>query len=352
MTTWVTLVALVSVYNPLSASAQSYLLRIEHRNHQTRSCALVQGTGTFHMEAENGDRTRVIEGILSAGQLLRLRRDLDNRALATLSQEQIEEPIVRDVRDLLQFDIFRKDHWQNLLFQSAESQESFKPSLQPLVRWLDHLGGLPHLELSEDAGKNNCLPPKKITLKRRSAVQPQPHAVTSTYPKPSIAMVPPAPEPPPPSAILRLVSVKVGSGTAYEKCVLVADDGVYRFEDRTQRSERARLKTRVRQGRVNQQELLELRKILDRQSLREIRHHEPPGGIEVRMMGDMLHLWIGRDAGFQEIVFSTNKRQTGYFYTGDAAFSAAVPLLKFVAEHVESNAALSSVRVNECTEIP
>jgi hypothetical protein len=353
MWTWsYTLVALVSVLTPMGAPAQSYLLRIEHQNRETHSCALAQNTGAFHLEAEDGRGIRVIEGTLSGEQLLGLRRDLNNGALATLSQEQIEEPIVRDVRDLLQLDIFRHDRWQNLLFQTAESQEPFKRSLQPLVRWLDRLSGLPHRELSEDAGKNNCLPPKKIALKQRSARQPQQQAGASAYLKPSIAMVPPAPGPPPASAVLRLVHVKVGFGTARQKCVLFADDGKYRFEDQTQRSQRTGLNTRVMQGRINEQEMLELRTILEQQSLREIRHHEPPGGIEVRMMGDMLHLWIARDAGFQEIVLSTNQRQTGYFYTGDGASSAADPLLKFVAEHVESNTTMSSARRNECTEIP
>jgi hypothetical protein len=352
MWTWsFTLVALVSVFTSIGASAQSYLLRIEHQNREMHSCALAQNTGAFHLETDDGRRIRVIEGTLSAEQLLGLRRDLNNSALATLSQEQIEEPIVHDVRDLLQLDIFRQDRWQNLLFQSADSQEPFKRWLQPLVRWLDRLCGLPHHELSEDAGKNNCLPPKKIALKKRSARQPQQQADASAYLKPSIAMVPPAPDPPA-SAVLRLVYVKVGFGTARQKCVLFADDGKYRFEDQTQRSKRTGLNTRVVQGRINQQQMLELRTMLDQQSLREIRHHEPPGGIEVRMMGDMLHLWIARDSGFQEIVLSTNQRQTGYFYTGDAAFSAGDPLLKFVAEHVESNTTMSSARRNECTEIP
>jgi hypothetical protein len=136
--------------------------------------------------------------------------------------------------------------------------------------------------------------------------------------------------------------------------MLIADDGQYRFEDRVQPGENKAVRTQVSLGRMSGEEIAQLRQILDQPSLAEIRHHEPAGGLVVRMMGDMLRLSIRRASGVQEIILSSNRRSSGYFYTGDADLGRAQDLLKFLSEHIPkkvSGTSDSSQR-NDCKQLP
>ena len=155
-----------------------YLLRLEHSSFDAHSCALLQTTGAFHLEIYDGDNVKVHEGTIPPNDLLEIEADLNTPALVDLSQQQIEEPLIRTRHDELQVTVLRGDGWQDLFFRSSDSQRPFEGWLGPLVRWLDNLHKLPHRDLSEDEGRNNCLPPKPITLKRRD-VNTAPAAVTS-----------------------------------------------------------------------------------------------------------------------------------------------------------------------------
>src|SRR5690348_15005113 len=161
------LLVAVSVAFPQVNSPPSYLLRLEHSSFESHSCALLQSTGAFHLEVDHDEQVKVFEGSVEPNQLLEIQRNLNSDPLVTLSQQKIEEPLIRTRHDELQITVFREDHWQDLLFRSSDSQQPFEQSLQPLVHWLDNLHKLPHRELSEDEGKNNCLPPKAIVLKKR-----------------------------------------------------------------------------------------------------------------------------------------------------------------------------------------
>src|SRR5262245_16704234 len=156
----------------LTAASYGYLLRLEQANRDGHRCSLVQASGDFHFEVDVGEQTRVFEGHLNPTLLLGLEHAIDDTRLQNLSQPQIEEPLISRGRESLEISIFREDHWQELRFESAESQAPFQKSLAPVLRWLTNFEKLPHRELSEDAGKNNCLPPKKLVLKRRPPSPP------------------------------------------------------------------------------------------------------------------------------------------------------------------------------------
>ena len=111
-----------------------YLFRISHKTFDESSCALLHGDGSFHLEFADGDDIRVFEGNTSAEDVVRVQRALDDPQLTELSQIQIEEPIVRGRTEQLQLTIYRQDHWQDLFFQSVESEAPFKGSLEELVR--------------------------------------------------------------------------------------------------------------------------------------------------------------------------------------------------------------------------
>jgi len=342
------------------ADSRNYLLRISHHTFDDYSCALLQSNGAFHLEFQRGDDIHVFEGATSQEDVLRIQVILDRPELRSLSQQQIEEPIVRGRTEKLQLTIYRHDHWQDLFFQSIESEGPVEESVNELVRWLDELHKLPHQEFSEDKGKQNCLPPRLIALSKRDpSPPPAPPVNRNNWGLKSVLKVPPlTPTVPTGTAamapLLRVYSVAVKSGDARRYCALIADTGWYRFEDSHQKTGKP-LKTETSAGMLNPQEIAELRMILDSPMIAKIRHHEPRGSAEVPMMGDMMNLYIARPTGDQDIILSSSfGRQFGSFYGGDADVTVARDLTKFLEAHIENdkNGTLGSSARNDCTEIP
>ena len=327
------------------ASAQTgppdypYLLRIEHATFQTHACALLQNDGTFHLEIERGDRTKVFEGSASPGDLLAIRNSINSAALANLSQGQIEEPLIAAHRDTLRLHIHRSDHWQGLVFESTDSQDPFRQWLRPLAQWIDGLRKFSQRELSEDAGKNNCLPAKTIALSKRG-LQPGEVPVRKTQPAPLISHAANAPSVTrqSASALLYLRTFAIKSAGANQTCALIAGDGAYRFEERTQKNGSRQVATEVLAGQIAPEELKQLRQLLDEPSLAKIGHREPPGSKPLMVIGDLTEIEITRGDLVQSIVLSSgfNRRQVGFFYAGDADPGTVRPLLKFLTEHVQS----------------
>ena len=344
-----------------AVSSYPYLLRLEHSSFEGHSCALLQNTGAFHLEVTHDDDIKVFEGTIATNDLLKIESDLQSQALLDLSQQQIEEPLIRARYDQLQVTIFRSDGWQDLFFRSSDSQQPFKQWLQSLAHWLDNLHKMPHHELSEDEGKNNCLPPRVIALKRRDSDLP-PQPVTSKVTA-NLLYAGPAPQPQlsqpikqqPVRTLLHVYSFEMKSESAHETCVLVTDNGQYHFEDRTQKTGKP-MNTKIMGGRIKPDELQQLHQLLDDPALAKITHHQPPGHGGVPMMGDMWDISISRPTGVQQFVLSSrfNRPDFPSFYSGDANLSTARPLLNFLSQYLESNQAAISdpASRNGCTEAP
>jgi hypothetical protein len=346
------LFASISVFAQERFSEYAYLLRLQHQSYGQNVCVLLQRNGAFHLESDQRDTTRVSEGKLASDKLRAVEAILNTGELQALTQSQIEEPLLRN-RDLLQINIVRQDHWQDLIFNSTQSQEPYRRSLQPLVRWLGDLHKLPQRELSEDAGKNNCMVPRKIVLRRRGT-----DAETRVITSPSRPRVPtsaPTANRTPEKALLRLLSMTMKSNTAHERCVLINEDGAYRTEQRVQKVGSKRVGTKIDGGKLSPAELTELQKILADPELSGIRHRRTSQMV-LPMSGEMLQLQIPRDAGLQEIVLSSkfNRRDVPFFYSGDGDITNARLLQKFLAEHVENDqlGTLDPQLRNQCTEAP
>jgi hypothetical protein len=346
----------------------TYLLRLDHSNFEGHSCALLQTSGKFHLEINHGDDIKVFEGTIPDNDLLEIERELNNGPLAGLSQQQIQEPLIRTRHDELQVTVFRGDGWQNLYFRSSDSQQPFELWLKPLVHWLDNLHKLPHREFSEDEGKNNCLPARPITLKKRDEATPQPSVTSKTTahilsagPTPRMQQVPPLPDKAQAiqmhqvPALLRMHSFEMNTEGARDNCALIGENGMYRFEDRTQKTGKG-MNTRITSGQITSGELQQLNQILDDPALEAIKHHEPPGHGDVYVMGDMVDVSIFRPAGVQHFVLSSRFKGPNFssFYNGDADVSSARALLNFLREHLESSTAavLDPAKRNGCTEAP
>ena len=334
--------AAASAYPQAQGSSYPYLLRLAHETSDRYSCVLLETTGAFHVEATSGETTKVFEGRLDAEKLQTIEQTLRDPRLASLTQSQIEEPLMRSQEDRLQVGVVRNGEWQDLNFQSPESQRPFENALRPLVRWMDELHKLPHKKLSEDAGKNNCQPPKSLALKKRGFAGITSSETTAQSGQ-SDAI----------SALLRVYSFSLKGGGAHQQCVLITENGKYRFEDRTQKAVGRAVETQIIDGEISPGDLQELRRVLDAPVLAKLHHHEPPGG-RIPVMGDILDLTISRATGDQKLFLSDGfGREFGAFFGGDGPLTIADPLMKFLAEHVKKNSMATvldrSLR-NDCSQ--
>ena len=330
-----------------------YVLRIAHETDNETACILLQETGAFHYEIGDRDNTKVYEGQLSATQLSVVDENL--QAVSGISQDQIEEPLIHGSSDLLDIHLFEDSHAKELLFRSSESQEPFKASLKPLLQWMNNLHKLPHRELSEDAGKNNCLPKRALALRNRDEVILQPPLPRTPLAGRRIAPPPTATAAPPPKRpLMRLELLERSSGGAQQRCVLVGENGDYRFEERTQKTGSKNVIERIGRGQISAEEFEELEMALNDPSLARIRHHEPPGGIPINILGSVLDLSIQRASGIQDLILTDAKHRTTFFYSGDGDISHAEGLLKFVREQLEKDAAppQSAGALNGCNALP
>ena len=332
-----------------------YLFRMEHTSLESHDCVLLRETGFFHLESDSGDSTKVFEGNLSADGLRQIQSDLKQPGLQALSQEQIEEPLIRR-SEFLRLEVSRNDHWQELAFRSAESQEPYRRSLQPLVRWLNELHKVPHKELSEDAGKNNCLAPSKIALKKRSEeVSPESVPPAEKNSTPLDSSNPAAARPEPVPALLQLGSLSVKSHVARQACVLIAANGFYRAEEQEQKEGSKRVETKITGGKFVPEEISQLQQLLNDPTIAKIQHRKT-SHLTLPMSGEMLNLQIYRTSGVQDVVLSStsNRRDIPFFYAGDGDISSAQPLLKFVTEHVwtAGSGRLDPSLRNDCQSAP
>lgn len=317
-------------------------------------CALLKRDGFFHLETDDGDYTKVSEGVLGAERLGRIQRELNDKELQELSQSQIEEPL-NPKPEFLQIDTLRDAHWQELTFFSTESQQPYRRSLESLIRWLDDLHKVPHKELSEDAGKNNCLPPSKIALKKRGEEAPLQSAEVRANPTRVPPTKAPAAEPDATPALLRVSSMGVKSHLIRETCFLVIANGFYRAEEREQKEGSRAIKTRITGGKFVPEETSQLQQLLNDSAITGIRHRKTSRMV-LSMSGEMLNLQIARPPGIQDIVLSStfNRRDIPFFYSGDGDISSAQPLLKFLNEHVwtAGSGRLDPSLRNDCQSAP
>lgn len=343
---------------PVLAQAQSvpYLLRMERTSVESNDCVLLQKTGFFHLESRGRDSTKVFEGNLSVDGLRRIQRDLHDPELQALSQEQIQEPLMH-ASEFLRLDLWRDDHWQELTFRSAESQEPYRRTLQPLLRWLNDLHKLPHKELSEDAGKNNCLAPGEIALKKRSDEAPSEPVPAAGANKslPLDSSNPAAVKPQAVPALLQLGSMSMKSHVAHQACVLVMANGFYRAEQQEQKEGSKKVETRITGGKFTPEENSELQQLLNDPAIAGI-HHRKTSHMTLPMSGEMLNLQIYRPSSVQNVVLSStfNRRDVPFFYSGDGDIANAQPLLKFVDEHVwtAGSGRLDPSLRNDCQSAP
>ena len=245
----------------------------------------------------------IFEGALDESGLAQLRRLLDNEELTMLRDADIASPLMVDSVDWLQLNVFRGDHWQELHFRDASSRKAFHTTIDPLISWLDAIPRFPHRELSEDAGRNNCLPPKKIELKRRAGMEPESNSTAaggqtkSEVPGGTALMAPSGPR----SFLLQMTTDNVEGGMVHRTCVVVFANGDSHREEATQQHGGS-VKTKVYERTARGAEVAELRQILSSPELKGSQHNAQPENIPVREL-ELVRVSIPRGTGVQKLSF-------------------------------------------------
>jgi hypothetical protein len=345
----------------LDLSPYPYLLRIQRDTSGLRTCILLQQSGDYHLERTTSDATDVFESVLSHDELPEVRERLDVQQLRNLSKKDIAISLMVIPYDELQINIFRGDHWQDLLFPDAGSQRPFATSLGPLVKWFESLPKKPYRKLTEDEGRNNCLTPKKIELKVRGpsstpgSSQPAPSSNASdSAPELIRPGASDAPAPPPQSTFLMRFESDEFSGTEAEmQCVLIYSDGRYHMEKSSQQS-RSEIKSQVYEGSIDSAKVRTLQQLLDDHSLKKMEQMSLKG-TQLMLRGKVTTLTIfrGKDQA-QHLLFADQVRATGAgrsSVSGGNNNSLIRPLEKWIKAEILSikSPSVNGVTPNRCT---
>ncbi len=352
----------------ISSDSYPYLLRISRVVPHVDTCVLLRRDGGYHLERDHDDATEVYEGELTADELSRLHQWLDNEQLRKLTREQIMTPLVITSVESLQINIFRGDHWQDLLFPSSESQRPFHDSLSPLLEWLGALHNAPHRTIPEDAGKNNCLTPRRIELKTRAWVKGQTPGASATgavteanadaqVPGAVPAISSQAGQPAAggvaqvnsdvrapqtaavPSFLVRLEYNRFVQREAERTCAVVYADGRYHLEKSSQEIG-GRVKAQVHEASLEASQLQGLRQLLDDPDLKALQHGNIPDAA-VFSATDITRVWIPRASQVQHLEFASDLRVQAaigsHYVVNDKNTRLVRPLERWVKTELPAN---------------
>jgi hypothetical protein len=315
-------------------SATAYLLRLQRASYRQSVCLLLSGDGHYHVERHTPQKVRVFEGNLDAGEFRGVVHILSDDRLYELEQKQIPDLMLKSDNDQVMLDIHRPNSWQLLTFPDSASREPFRDTLDPLLKWFDEVNKRKMRELSEEAGRNNCMPPRRPEFARRE--EPAQEAAAS---KPAAADVSPLA-----NYTLQIFDDRVVKDKVEATCLLVSASGAYHL---VKESKRIRgLSSTVLDGKLDPAQVASLRGILDAPGI----WNEPEAekGVEVIFTGDsyFTRLAIPRGGKVQRIaawksyrivnrVMSNSKEEHGT--------KLLAPLREWLKANIDENKAAPSL---------
>ena len=344
-----------------SDSKYSYQLRLEQITEGENVCVLLRRDGHYHFERTLSDKALVYEGSISRASLKEIQAVVNNDALLRLTQSKIPLHLYSVSWDELDLRIARVAGWQQLRFPDAEARKAFQQSLDPLLKWFHGLPTENRTEISEEEGKNNCLPPRseKAKLRERRA---RPIAANASLPD---------------SYMLRFVFDQLSPGDTKRTCAVVYPNGFYHLEksrekhtfegvylpDIVNQAVGGKIKADVYEQFLDSAATAELRQLLDSPTLIASRHSTLPVGVRYSD-ADITMVFIPREGMVQQLAF------TNYFGGDDArdpiagrggnvqhidsAANLISPLQKWMKSNIESRKAarLKDGFGNNCTSLP
>jgi hypothetical protein len=318
--------------------SEKLLVRLQRVQDSEFACLLLRRDNGFHLEYTDTNKVDIREGALSEATSSELQTLLSNQSLATLSQQNIHEPLIRQGRPVeLALNIHRLPGpagWQNLHFRSAESEQEFKAELAPFLTWFDFLRKEPHKSLTEEEGRNNCRLGKP-TLKARpgagSAV-PLPKREATQEAAPFLLR----------ATMNRSYSRNFGNDISFDErvertCVIVYPTGSYHLEIVGQRIRESEQRS-VFEDALSEAELSGLKLLLDEPALAASTHRRRPPEGPIHEV-DFTSLSIARPSGVQSLNFGTFSVSRGYRppEKSDTAKDTAVvqPLRNWIKKDLE-----------------
>ena len=275
--------------------AVSYLLRLERVHYLQSVCVLLSGNGQYHLERHSPQKIRVFEGSLQADELRNIVHIVSGDRLFNLEQKQIPDLMLKADNDQVMLEIHRPGSWQQLFFFDSASREPFRDAMDPLLEWLGIMNKRKMHELSEEAGRNNCLPPSKPEFAQRKEVQSQ-QSVTNA---PPTAKAPPQP----PTYVLQMTDSRMVNYQTQVSCLLVDTSGTYHLVKQS-KSYNKGLSSMVLDGTLGPPELESLRMLLDAPDLvNQPDEKQDPELVFTGLTSDnyLTRLAIPRDGGIQKL---------------------------------------------------
>jgi hypothetical protein len=193
--------------------------------------------------------------------------------------------------------------WQQLSFPDPHSREPYRESLAPLIEWLDRVQKLRAQKLSEEEGRNNCLPFAKPELSRRTEKVQEPHASAS----PNVSAANNGPQlgdrTPQESFkyILRMEESGVAGGMVTMTCTLILNSGGYHFVKQSRDLGSRKVRSMVLDGILDAKQISLLQQILRDPVLQKSRSGPPTS--EVYIPTDwpaVASIWMPHDGTVQK----------------------------------------------------
>lgn len=268
----------VSLLASIVAPAQSgslatqYVVRLERTTPYENVCALVRADASYRLEETH--QKRVYEGQLASDAMAALRKLVEDPAVASLSQAQVEAPAIEAPSfDRMRMMIARDYGWQDLRFRSPDR----KPIRQQVEAFQDFLGSLrnsPKTPLA-DSDANACMPP---------AATQAPVSLSGSL------------------VWMRLIhtgeDLVIHSSVSERRCLLVSANGQYRYE-RSSQPFGGKLEGNAYQAMLPPESLEQLRTLLAAPELINARSQEVP--TLVYRDAEATDVVIQRDSGAQEL---------------------------------------------------
>ena len=273
--------------------ASTYLLRLERAHYLQSVCVLLRGNGQYHLERHNPQKIRIFEGSLHDDELRNVVHIVSGDRLFNLEQKQIPDLMLKADNDQVILEVHRPGSWQQLIFPDSASRQPFRDAMDPLLKWLDAVNKRKVPELSEEAGRNNCLPSSKLGFSQRKPDPPE-QPVTSPLPVASVPLTRQE------TYALQMFDNRVVNYRTEATCLLVSPSGAYHLVKQS-KSYSNGLTSAVLDGTLTPMGLASLRAVLDAPDL--MNHPEEKLGHEVILTSDsyFTRLNIPRGGKIQQI---------------------------------------------------
>jgi hypothetical protein len=318
--------------------APSYLLRMERAAYLESVCVLLNADGRYHLERHQPRKVRVFEGTLREDELRDVIRIVSGKPLFGAEQKDVPELMLKSDDDRVTLAIHRLGAWQQLIFPDSSSREPFREAMVPLLKWFDSINKRKVPEISEEAGRNNCLPPSKTEFSQRNSTPP---ATDANQPQ-SAQAAPASNAPrPPENYILHMYESRLFNYEPEVACLLVASSGSYHLVKQTKTPKKG-LSNAVLDGTLTPPQLASLRSLLDAPELVNRPEEEEKGELIMASNSSYTRLKIPRNGKIQKIATWKSYRIVNQILSQtpeDHGTSLLVPLREWLKSNVNENSA-------------